>query len=223
MGKGSFRWLYAYAAGVVIGVLSTLFWLGHPEWWAHVWTETAAGWAAAIGTGFAGFVALWLGVLSIRQNNERSKQRAAAAAIAVSTSLYNLRAVLDVIKENSAMVLADKSGYANWLSAFSKNIGEMKPVIRKRHLSWVQDLPTLDLFTLVMADNWFRRFKDQHLLREGILVSQVVQKFEPFIEELLAGQRLIEQASNRTHSLSCIPGQPPWAKPVPSWVRPDEP
>lgn len=141
----------------------------------------------------------------------------------MSRQLYRLRAILDVVSENAAMVRLNKASHANWLSRISYNLGQLNPVIQDKHLHLVTELPSMDLFTLSVCDEWFNELRSKHLLPEATLVNNVIEKFDTFIDELTRGQRLIAPASVRFHELSDIPGPPPWSTyEVPSWAVPRE-
>lgn len=175
---------------------------------------------AAFGSVFAVFVALMLALQSSTSSKVDADKRSAAAAILVSTNLYALRAALDVIAENSAMVKADPIGYAQWLSGVSRHLKILPPVIEDRYLGVLVDLPTADLFCLVMAGNWLQRFQQRYAFGDAVTIAQVIQSFDSMIDEIVRGREAIADAANRMHALSLIPGPAPWETKQPSWVAP---
>lgn len=216
MGPRTKRWLYPFLVGVGTYSIARLIQLTLMENLA-----TAATIWAAFGTLAAVIVALVLAQSAALEKSQAESKKHAAAAIMVSQQLYKLHAILDVIAKSSALVRTNREGYAKWLSTISQNLRMLEPVIQDKHLPIVIELPSLDLFTLTICDEWFNNFRDRHVFAQPILSSQVVEKFDSFIDELIRGQALIVKASERFHELSGLPGPPPWASyDLPSWVAP---
>lgn len=216
MGPRTKRWLYPALVGAGAYFIVKLIQLTLMENLA-----TAATVWAAFGTLAAVMVALALAQSAAWEKSQAESKKHAAAAILVSRQLYKLHAILDMVAKSSALVRTNREGYANWLSTISHNLRILEPVIQDKHLPIVIELPSLDLFTLSMCDEWFNNFRDRHVFAEPVLSSQVVEKFDSFIDELIRGQALIVKASERFHELSGLPGLPPWASyDLPSWVAP---
>lgn len=209
----SFRSLMPFAVSLVIA-------LGL-MWWRTRGLDIAISaqvWGA-FGSVAAVVTALLLSVQSSSKAKLDSDKRAAAAAILVSANLYELRAIVDGILQHETLVRSDQIGYGQWLSRVSINLSKAGPVIEDRYLPMLTDLPTRDLFTLVVANNWLNRFKKHVAFKEGVTLQVVIENFDKTLIEISHGQRVIVPASLRMHELSGIGGSPPWEKETPSWVQ----
>lgn len=181
--------------------------------------DASAIWSA-FGTVSAVVVALVIALHSSWQAGAKDNKRAAAAAILVSTNLYQLRAAVDVISENSDLVRGNREGYAPWLATASANLVNMGPVIEDKYLPVLVELPTDALFGLVVANNWLAQFQKRCAFRDGVRLDEVIARFDCTINEIIEGRKVVVAASNRMHTLSGIHGAAPWDREIPSWTRP---
>lgn len=211
-------WLYAVLAGTTTFFIVNLIKLTAAEDLA-----TAATVWAAFGTLAAVVVALILAQSAHLERSASEAKRHAAAAILVTRQLYKLHAILDVVAKNAALVRTNKDGYAHWLSTISANLGRLEPIVQDKYLPLITELPALDLFTLSVCDEWFNNFRERSLFSEGATVAEVVDHFDPFVDELVRGMTLINSASKRFFQLSGVSDEPPWASyRVPSWAQPTQ-
>lgn len=157
---------------------------------------------------------------SMRAEND-SKKRAASAAIIASNNLYELHAILSVLAENKTLVMANKVGYSSWLSTVSGKIGMLPRVIEDKYLPIVAELSGVDLKLLCLADSWLEKFKRKHLFGPAVTTAYVVEHFDSFYEEVLAGQKHITIAADRIWDASGLRGTKPWSGQAPSWANPN--
>ncbi len=160
---------------------------------------------------FAGIVALALGVEANLRAERAARATAAGVAALVSLPLYQLRATLEVLQENSETVRASKEGHAAWLHGISKWFAESRPLIQDKHLPLLTSLPPLELQCLALADDALARFKAKHLLPPTTTVAEVVAAFDTFMDKALALMPIVVETSNQIHRLSPNDGfLPPW-------------
>lgn len=173
------------------------------------WGDVAT-WVAGAASVFAGVVALWLGLHSIRMAKESSRQRAAAVATLIGPDLYDLRAYVDVVAENAADILSNPEGYAAWYSHASAELLKQDAPISERVLPLLQEYPSRELWLLVLADKGFAKHRKRYLLPDGHTAQDAIGRLPAFIEDVQALREVVTAASDANHRLSGVPGAAPW-------------
>lgn len=183
--------------------------------------DKTAVWSG-FGTLMAVIVALVIAVESSIRLEKLDRKRAASAAILIGRNLFELRATLDVVRDNEALVKTNRRGYSNWLSKVCRTIYSLPNVVEDQHLPFAVDLPSDDLYLIAVVDDWLRSVKARELqaFSGPISLDNVAANFDAIYKRLLQGQSLVELASDRLWHITELKQNAPWIGDVPSWVVP---